>query len=134
MTRIKIAKPGKDISSTDPRDFTFDSEFEAAMRLQDSGSGTTAIDGGVGSTTTVVIPHNLGYAPFFQVFLKWNGFSNEDYQPGTMYNADPDTASIEYIPIIDDTNLTLRFFNSAGVGGGLATVSYYYIIGRDPLV
>lgn len=129
----KITKPGKDISSSDPRDFNLDTDFEAIIRAVDTGSGTVTINGGVGSTTTVTIPHNLGYTPFFQVFLVWNGFSNDDYQPGSMYNADPDTASIEYIPKVDATNLILRFFNSAGVGGGLATVTYYYFIGRDPL-
>lgn len=132
----KIAKPGKSVYSASPKDFSLDTDFQAMIRAVDLGGGTVAIDGTLGSTTTVTIPHSLGYTPFFLVFIKWDSAlppADASWTSGNGYSAEPDSTGIEYIPKVDGTNLVLRWINTAGMGGGAYMVSYQYLIGRDPL-
>ncbi len=59
---IKTTRPGKDISSTDIRDFTIHSDYNI-FKIAEEGSGTASLN--VGWSLTV--SHNLGYKP--QVFF-----------------------------------------------------------------
>jgi len=129
---FKVTLEGHDITSTDPRHYALWSKFQGMMRIQSSGSGSTAIDSsGAGAVTTVTINHNLGYAPFFQVFIKWiDGVVNPEIENATYGSADPLVASIEFQPKITPDDLILRWFNSFPLIG--ASCEYYFFIGRDP--
>lgn len=131
---LKVTLDGKDITSTDPRDYALWSKFKAMMRIQSSGGGTAAIDSsGAGAVTTVTINHNLGYAPFFQVFIKWiDGVVNPEIENATYGSADPLIATVEFQPKVTANDLILRWFNGAPLLG--ASCEYYYFIGRDPAV
>ena len=57
---LRFTKPGKDISSTDPRDFTIHSDYNI-LKVAEEGYGSFgAVAGG---EQTVDISHNLGYKP-----------------------------------------------------------------------
>ena len=61
MKGIKVSKPGKDVSSTDPKDFTLHSQYNI-LKVVKEGSGTASI----GDTTyewSSDITHDLGYRP-----------------------------------------------------------------------
>lgn len=138
MKVIKVAKPGKSISSTDPRDLSFDSKnHQAIIRMVDTGHNTVnLLTGSAFKKTSVIIPHNLGYPPLFQLFCRWrwnSGAIQSPIEPASSYciGFSPTAPSQIYSePSVDDTNLTLNFIN---VGGGAnKSVEYWYFIGRDP--
>lgn len=126
---IKVAKPGKSVFSTNPRDLSVDSQFQAIMRLQDSYSGT--VSSPVSATTQQVITHNLGYRPFYQVFVQWNiGSGYSDVANITNSGLDASLLNKAYCTVTD-TALNLYFENASPTVA--ATVKYYAFIGRDPV-
>ena len=131
---LKVSKPGKSVYSTNQQDLSFDSSFQAIMRLVDSGSGNQAIaSGATGQVTTVTVAHNLGYAPFFQAFISWDeGAGDTEIEAATTGSVDPSTGTITFSAKVDATNLYLRWHNLTPVPG--ISSKYYYFIGRDPAV
>lgn len=136
MTQVlRISLPGENVlGTTDPLKLSFDSEqFQHMMRLQGFTSASYTIPGAPG-LSTVTIPHSLGYAPFFQVYVQaiYAGVPDpQGYRNGTNYCiVDDGTVGYELHPLIDDTNLYLRFFSP---GGADFDINYSYMIGRDPI-
>ena len=133
---IKVTKEGEDIASTDPQDYSLWSKFQAMMRVQDSGSDTgQVISSGVGTTTTVTITHDLGYAPLFKVYLEWHfdapgGPYDSGILDATSGSQEPETANVQFQPKTDTNTLVLRWLNVTGISD--LTCDYYYFIGRDP--
>lgn len=66
---IKATKPGKDISSSDLRDFTIHSGTQSPMIHQIVSSVTQ-----ISALFAVVANHNLGYLPLFFPFVSTNGY------------------------------------------------------------
>ena len=65
---IKVSKPGKDASSTDPRDFTLHSQYNI-FKIAEEGGGTATIPvGDFGWDSTIT--HNLGYKPQVYFFFE----------------------------------------------------------------
>jgi hypothetical protein len=63
---IKIAKPGKSITSTDPKDYIFWSKYQTLSLYQKTTTSITLPAGNQSATVTVT--HNLGYRPHVWVF------------------------------------------------------------------
>jgi hypothetical protein len=61
MPSLKISKTGKSVSSTDPRDFIYSTDFQYLIEQQ-SGFADTDNNG------NVTITHGLGYVPAFIIF------------------------------------------------------------------
>lgn len=81
------------------------------MKIAKQGSFTVPASSGSGYVTT--IPHNLGYVPFFNVFLERSGNIQRQYQ----FNIPTNEGSYA-----DETNLYIYSSNFAG------DVPYYYRI------
>lgn len=133
---IKISVAGKDITSTEPRDYVFNSAY-SSVKIALQGSGTIEVpadSSGVGTTASVNIPHGLSFVPLALFFSELKPGSGNYYSqatqvaslselPETDIDTDADSASI------DATNLTLTFrnFNTTTA----RTISYKYIIFGD---
>lgn len=65
---FKVTKPGKDISSTDMRDFALHSNTHSPMVHQVDHGSMSNTGGGLGWERTVT--HNLGYKPLAFAFIK----------------------------------------------------------------
>lgn len=134
MSVLKITLPGYDVmTETDPRHISLDSDqFVHMMRLENEGNGNHEIAASIG-TDSLVIPHNLGYVPFFKVYGYWSDatYGSTGVQDMSFHLSDPFYANFDFVPKIDDMNLTLRWLNASGQGG--MTVYFNYFIGRDPL-
>jgi hypothetical protein len=79
---------------------------------------------------TITIPHNLGYVPFFRLWVQFPGSSNLYYQasgPGTF--ALVGSFQIEDI-YADTTNVYVRI---ADYGGGSGNGKVYYRVYAEPL-
>lgn len=63
---IRVSKEGKEVSSTDIRDFILHSDY-SMFKIHTVSSGNITINSGV-QTGSVDIAHNLGYVPAFLVY------------------------------------------------------------------
>ena len=131
---IKITVPGKAVTSTDERDFSLWSKYANVMRLQDTGSGTKAIDATGGSTTMETITHSLGYVPFFVVYIRWKHalLTPQIIEDGTYGSTEPLAAGIDFQAKVNTTQLILRWLNTFGWAD--YSCDYWYAIGRDPVI
>ena len=125
---LKVTKEGADITSSEPRDFIFNSSRDQAnafIVLQ--GSGTATIVGS--GTTQVTIAHSLGYIPMCILYCeltpgsgKWilghDAYGNWQ----TVLKNDPATT------YVDSTNFKFLIEN---LTGSQKLVKYYYFILGD---
>ena len=125
---LKISKEGKDISSTEPRDFVFDSNNDQANgMIVFRGSGTVTIAGS-GSTQKTLV-HSLGYIPIVMLYCELTPgsgnwvFGNDVY--GNWETALQNGPSQTYV---DSTNFKFQLENLTGT---TKVVSYYYYIFGD---
>lgn len=121
---FKISKPGKDINSTDMRDFSLHSGARSLMvqKVSESAMGI----GGTGWELTV--PHGLSYVPEVFVFMK-PGTNNQGYDTSRyMILAPPVGAQLAYYTV-DNTNV---FISASGIDmTGIPRVSV--VVLKDPL-
>jgi hypothetical protein len=81
----------------------------------------------VSTTTNVTIPHNLGYTPFFVVFVNdLTNFTNQ-YGPVEYFNFVGFLRAAR--AYVDNTNLYL----SLNLGSGTVTANWYYKIFKNNL-
>lgn len=116
---LAITKDGKDINSTDPRDFALHSDYpvlKAELQAQGVASAADAASG-------LVITHNLGYNPMFL-------FYTEIFpDTGVRYLATGDIAS--GMPYIINSSADL---NSIYVYSLQEGADYYYYIFADQTI
>ena len=134
MKVFRVSKPTFNVlTETNKRNLSVDSaNFEAIMRIQDRGSGTYTITNALDSTT-VTIPHTLGYPAFYQFFIKWTNVTagtTQGYKPSTGIGGPGPTTLINTQTAIDASNLYIHFRNTGTADDWKA--DYYYYIGRDP--
>ena len=123
---LKIALPGKSMTSTDIRDFSLHSAY-SSIKIFSKATGTVTVN--ANSNATVTITHNCGFFPLGLLYVELTSGS------GRWYLAPFQNITGE------DTYLS-GDFNDSGVGSGSAgfkiynktasskTISYrYYIIG-----
>ena len=130
---IKVTLPGKDVTSTDARDFSMHSEqFQNVLRMTDTFTGSLTVNSGVGTIDTITINHAVGYVPFFQVLAYWN-------ENGTVSNTlNLTLASVSPVYLvsswcdIDSNNLNLNLFKQLAAPS--TTIFYTAFFGKDQLV
>lgn len=110
---IKISRAGKDISSTDYRDFIVHTNCQSPM-IHMQGSGTQTLGG-----ADITITHNLGYQPMFI----WYIYDTSAYADGyySIFLAGADDA----YSYASTTQLSLHWPYAS---------NYRYVIYKDPLL
>ena len=81
--QIRIAKSGKSVFSSDPRDFVLDNRYNM-FKYHSSTSTSVTINGGDSEKSTTV-SHNLGYVPAFIVYYKRSDENVERILPDIPY-------------------------------------------------
>ncbi len=121
---LKVSKTGKDISSTEPRDFVFNSGDVTANNLIVLRGGGTVTIAGSGSTQTT-LAHNLGYIPMVMFYYEptpgsgnW-AFSVDIFGGETSLDNGPSQT------YVNSSNFVFQISNSTG---SQKIVSYYYFI------
>jgi len=122
----KISKAGKSITSTEPRDFIFNSAYSTVKIVKQGGSTATVTSE---SNIDVTITHSLNFIPVCMLFTEPTPGSGNWYM-GTFYDTDEDT----YV----DPNGTYTYadkdyfkFRIKNREDSSKTVSYYYFIFGD---
>ncbi len=131
---LAVAAPGKSvIGETNPDNFNFHSYFPTLKYFTSNVYSMT-----VSNTTVQVIPHNLGYVPFFIGFINdigtiiTNGYAVSPYYLGqsTIGTPNKDIAAFVYA---DATNLYLKEYYQANAVGTVKTFNFYYKIFKNNL-
>jgi hypothetical protein len=129
---LKISRPGKDISSTTPEDFVFNSKNENNVKIVARDGDTATITTG-NYKVDVSITHNLGFIPMVMLFVELTPASGRWYMGGS-FTVDEGT----YISMdgtetyVDDTYFKFSIHNMYGSAvGSNKTISYYYYIFGD---
>jgi len=120
---IKVAKQGKSVTSTDPRDYNFWSKYPI-LKVDMSGGGT--IEVGAGATETLTINHNLGYNPI--ILFYWGVDSANKKKMARSLIAVAENAVYIQNASSDLDNVTVQFYASAV---GAVTFDYYYYLFYD---
>jgi hypothetical protein len=127
---MKVSIPGKDISSTTPTDFSFNSEY-FSIKISSEGSGTKTVADG--ASEKVTIAHGLSFTPMCMVFTElatghwYCGVcipSQADGFPSAYLSLDPHSSDT----YADGTNLNFTIVNNTGSS---KDVDYYYYIFAD---
>lgn len=121
---FKIALPGKDINSTDPRDFALHSSY-SSIKIYKKGSGSTTVN--ASSNFDVSITHDVGFYPMCKLYVELTPGSGRWYAKPFNYISTEDT----YINgNLDDThaNTSTMDFNIINNTASSKTINYYYSI------
>jgi len=86
--RMRIAKPGKSVFSTDPRDFVLDERYNMFKYHSTSTTSVTLTAGSTENSATVT--HNLGYVPAYIVYYQRSDESVERLVPSLPFGVDFD--------------------------------------------
>jgi hypothetical protein len=122
--KIVIAKPGFDATTeTNPNNLIFSSDYNT-LKYYLSGFYQML---NVSTTTNVTIAHNLGYVPFFQVFVNDLHYFTNQYGPVEYYDSTGFLRAAR--AYVDSTNLYL----SLNLGSGTVTANWYYKIFKNNL-
>lgn len=119
---VKITRQGKDVSSTDLRDFVLHSGYK---NLKAQTLATTTITMGSGNfSVEQSISHNLGYAPMYLAMVELE--PNKWYNVGSQIEISDGSATLAY-SYTDATNLYIGI-QSAQVNSNKTFNAAYYII------
>lgn len=105
-----VSLPGKDVSSTDKRDFGIRSDVRQLM-IHQSGYSDDVLTG--------TVTHNLGYKPIYWFYLQY-GDSNDRYRPVAPTD--------DFVISSSDTQLTWTFYTFP-----YTEFNWAYIIFKDPV-
>lgn len=129
---LKVSIEGKDISSTTPEDFVFNSKNENNVKIVARAGGTATITTG-NFKVDVTIAHNLGFIPMVMLFVELTPASGRWYMGGS-FTVDEGT----YVMMdgaetyVDSTNFVFSIHNMYGEAvSSNKTISYYYYIFGD---
>jgi len=122
---IKVTLPGKDITSTEPRDYAFSSQF-TTLKVYSENKGTIGVPSG--GTAFATISHNLGFVPMVIPYLESTADSNNWYL-GAGYIVDTDVYVSYQTSVTGTANVVAAFKNFSG---GSVTARYnLFIMGDD---
>lgn len=96
---IKITKDGYSITTTEPRNYVFNSAY-STVKIYSQHTGTLTV--GAGSTATATITHGLSFAPLFFIFTELKPSSGKWFF-GIVTNkgADSDAGDCEVVSYAD---------------------------------
>jgi len=124
----KVTIDGKGVTSTEPRDYAFNSLY-ALVKIFQEGSGTVTVANN--SFATVTIDHNLGFIPIAIAFCE-NVPSSGNFYVGAYASIFTDSTLLSGLTSMDSyvttTQLVLVFYNNSGASRNLR---YNYRIFAD---
>jgi hypothetical protein len=106
---FKLSRTGKDISSTNPQDFVFNSEL-GSVKIVKQPPNKTALNVTVGASTTatVTIAHNLGFIPLVMVYAEKSPSTGKFYN-GYAIHGGSEVGDVTLLPIGGGTYVLLYF-------------------------
>lgn len=130
---VKIAKSGKSVSSTDPRDFIFNSDY-STIKIYEENSVSITVN--AGASTTISVEHGLDFVPMCWVFVE---LASGHFYSGVCIPNQADGFPSAYIAVspnsaetyVDTTYLKIKINNTTGSSRTLKV--YYFIFGDDGL-
>ena len=135
---LKIAEVGNDVKTCEENKLVFTSKYPA-LKIQSSGSGTITTTSVTGWTETIA-EHNLGYRPFFIVWLDID--DGNDFQIPS-FSSTGGTYNLSYFATSKENDLLVGMtaVDTANVLWGEETVEpdspmvidYAYVIFYDPI-
>ena len=136
MQGIKVTKPGKDVSSTSPRDFTIHSEYNL-LKIAEEGTGEFTFADPVWGDS-VNIDHNLGYNPIVWYFYyhpthaKWfigpSRANSPTYDVFTGWNLTADISN----PSVNRVTLEIAAWDNDDDFDSFGPIPYKYFILIEP--
>lgn len=124
---LKVSLPGKDISSTTPEDFVFDSKNSNNVKIVIK-NGTTVTVGSLGNAD-VTITHNLGFIPMVMLYMEITPGSGNWFMGVPLFGSgDVYIDSTPTYTYVDNTYFKFRVVNTIAAS---RTVSFYYFIFGD---
>lgn len=108
---VKVTKPGKSTSSTDPDDLVFSSELEVRSIIPDKTGSSTLTTNTDGSWADLEITHDLGYKPMVKAFTTTDQRSRYVELPGRFrsYSADGECINDGGVPeYIEEFEIELK--------------------------
>lgn len=134
---MKVSKDGKDVYSTEPRDFVFNSKYGSVKVASEPPSKAyQTVTCNNGGNTTVTIAHGLPFVPMVMLFTELKPGSGHWYMGGLAIPS-PDDLTGNYVTMngdadsltyVDATNIKITYNN---VSGSNLNVNYYYFIFAD---
>lgn len=129
-SRIRVAKPGKDVTTATDADLAFNSAQNVFKIVADSTVSCTAP---AHTNNTTTIAHGLSYKPAVIAFLEagiavgarmplptWTSLTRDDVNNVIVFRT---WINVE----VDATNLYIRYFNSLATVDGPCIVHYYLL-------
>jgi hypothetical protein len=114
----KVSKTGKNVTSSTPEDFIFDSDLYGSMKIIQEGAGQLVIN--ASSEGTATISHSFGFAPIVMIFGEYPISSGK-----WVFGIDSYASWNSYVT---DSNLYIKIYNSTG---SQVTRKYYYYMFSD---
>lgn len=130
--KIVVAKPGFNVlSETNPNNLAFSSDYNT-LKYYLAGSLSLSVNIGANLfyARRASIAHNLGYSPFYVVYVKDDLMAN--YQPVGRFQAGSG-AYRSFIAYVTPTKLYVSAYGYSGASGDIYTVNFYYKIFKNNL-
>ena len=133
---LKISKEGKDITSTEPTDYVFNSAYGAVKIVKEPANKTyETIVVNDASSATASIEHGQNFVPMVLLFTELKPGSGHWYCGGLAL-ADPTDLSgavtmdgtFDSLTYVNDTYIKITYSNATGSN---KTVKYYYFVFGD---
>jgi|SRR3990167_394278 len=133
---IKVSSAGKAVTSTEPRDYIFNSAYGSVkVYAEPADKAYQTVVCSTGGNTTVTIAHGLSFVPMVMLFTELVPGSGRWYMGGLALAAPHDTGNqvtmngdADSLTYADTTNIKITYNN---VSGSELTVKYYYFIFAD---
>lgn len=130
---VKIAKSGKSVSSTNPNDFIFNSDYPTIKIYEEN---LVSVNVNAGSSTTISVEHGLSFVPMCWVFVE---LASGHFYSGVAIPSQADGFSSAYVAVspnpaetyVDTTYLKIKINNTTG--SARTVKCYYFIFGDDGL-
>lgn len=126
---VKIAKPGKNTSSTDLSDYNFHSTYPL-LKIKSITNSFAHANNNFAESLVATIYHGLGYPPMFDVMVGFNSSTTPptNFYPSSYYVNYPFLGDLEYMKIYSDNdNLYIYSY------GPTKYVFYKAVIYYDPI-
>lgn len=126
--RVRVMLPGYDISDTDPRHASFDSDY-SSIKIFKKFSGTVTVP--ASSSATVTLSHGVGFFPLAQLFVELTPGSGRWYGSPFFNIAGEDTrVSGDFADTgVNTSNAVFKIYNNTA---SQKVVSYYcFILAHD---
>jgi len=133
---LKISQDAKDVSSTEPRDYVFNSKYGSVKVVKEPSNKTyETITISAASSGTVSIAHGLPFVPIVMLFTELKPGSGHWYCGGMAWPSPSDLSGAIVMDgeadsgtYVDGTYIKIKYNNNSG---GSLTVKYYYFIFGD---